>query len=319
MAAAPRIISLLPSATEMVYALGLGESLVGVTHECDYPPEARLKPAVVRNALPIETMTQGEIDRAVSERLRQGLSLYELDEVLVEQLSPDLIITQSLCDVCAPSGNEMERLLRSLSRKPQVLWMTPRNLEEIADNISELGRAAGRSAAAEKIVAERRDRLRSIARKAASAGHRPRVFCMEWLDPVFCSGHWVPEMVELAGGVDGVGQKGGESVRIDWQDVLDWDPEILVFMPCGYDLPAALQQAQALAAMQGYSQLAAVRNDRVHAVDASAYFARPGPRTLEGTELLAHLIHPELFGWDGPASAFAPVTLDAGAAARECA
>ena len=318
MASAPRIVSLLPSATEMVYALGLGEQLVGVTHECDYPPDARLKPTVVRNALPIGTMTQGEIDKAVSERLRQGLSLYELDEDLVEQLSPDIIITQSLCDVCAPSRDELARLLRSLSKNPEVLWMTPRSLSEIAANISDLGRAAGREAAAERLVAEGQARLQAIAEKAGGVARRPRVFCMEWLDPLYCSGHWVPEMVRLAGGIDELGREGSDSVRIAWEEVVDWSPEILIFMPCGYDLESALDQSSGLRELAGYAQVPAVRNGRVYAVDASAYFARPGPRTTDGTELMAHLIHPELFGWHGPSNAYAAIGAPAPAAAETC-
>jgi len=302
-----RIVSLLPSATEMVRALGLGDQLVGVTHECDYPAEACTKPAVVRNALPIETMTQSEIDSAVAERLRQGLSLYLLDEALIEQLSPDLIVTQSLCDVCAPSGNEMARLLAALSRKPEVLWMTPRNLEEIAGNILDLGRATGREAAAENLVAEGRARLVRISERALQAVHRPRVFCMEWLDPVYCSGHWVPEMVALAGGVDLIGREGGDSIRISWEDVAGWAPEILVYMPCGYNLAAALEQSAGLEDLPGFADLPAARGNRVYAVDASSYFARPGPRTIEGAELMAHLIHPELFDWHGPADAFARI------------
>lgn len=302
--AAQRIISLLPSATEMVYALGLGDRLVGVTHECDYPPDARSKRSVVRNALPIESMTQREIDVAVSERLRQGLSLYEIDATLVEELAPDLIITQSLCDVCAPSGNEMARLLSVLTKKPEILWMTPRTLGEIAGNILDLGIAANREAAAVRLVAEGEARIGRVADTARSLAHRPRVFCMEWLEPVYCSGHWIPEMVRIAGGVDGLGREGGDSVRVPWDDVLRWAPEVVIFMPCGYDLEKAVEQSHALAALPGFAELPAVRNGNVFAVDATDYFARPGPRVVEGTELLAHLIHPETFGWAGPPDAY---------------
>ncbi|MDP8913258.1 MAG: cobalamin-binding protein [Pseudomonadota bacterium] len=282
----------------MAYALELGENLVGVTHECDFPAEARSKPAVVRNALPIETMTQREIDSAVADRLRQGLSLYELDAALIEELSPDLIITQSLCDVCAPSGNEIAKLLERLSKKPEILWMTPRNLSEIAENVDSLGAATGRQAEARTLLEQWRSRLEVVQERSALAAYRPRVFCMEWLDPVYCSGHWVPEMVRLAGGIDGLGREGGDSVRITWDQVLDWAPEVLVFMPCGYALQAATEQAAGLAALPGFGTVPAVRGGKVYAVDASAYFARPGPRVVEGTELLAHLIHPGLFQWD---------------------
>ncbi len=288
----------------MAYALGLGPNLVGVTHECDYPPEARSKPSVVRNALPIETMTQSEIDAAVSERLRQGLSLYELDAEMIEALSPDLIITQSLCDVCAPSGNEIADLLLRLSKKPELVWMSPRNLAEIAGNIETLGAATGRQAEAVVFVEEAKERLKRVGERSKLASHRPRVFCMEWLDPIYCSGHWVPEMVWLAGGVDALGQKGGDSVRVTWDSVAKWAPEILVFMPCGYGLEAAIEQAKGLADVPGFETLPAAQRRQVYAVDASAYFARPGPRVVQGTELLAHLVHPEIFEWQGGGDGF---------------
>lgn len=294
---ARRIVSLLPSATEMAFALGLSEQLVGVTHECDYPPQARARLAVVRNALPIESMTEREIDEAVAGRLRAGLSLYELDAALIDELAPDLIITQSLCDVCAPSGNEIARLLEQLRRTPDLLWMSPSNLAGIEQNILELGRAAGVEEEAARIVADGRGRLNAVA-KATAGLKKPRIFCMEWLDPVYCSGHWVPEMVRIAGGTDALGREGADSVRIDWQAVLDWAPEVLIFMPCGYRLDQALDRAPALRDLPGFFDLPATQQGRVFAVDANAYFARPGPRVVEGVELLAHLLHPERFGWD---------------------
>ena len=304
MPAAPRIVSLLPSATEMAYALGLGDSLVGVTHECDYPWAARSKPVVVRNALPVETMSEAEIDAAVSERLRQGLSLYELDAGLIDRLAPDLIITQSLCDVCAPSGNEIASLLGRLRKRPELLWMSPSDIRGIENNILALGEATGRTGEASLLVSQGRARLEELAAATGALEQRPRVFCMEWLDPVYCSGHWIPEMVRLAGGRDGLGREGGDSIRIDWQSVVEWAPEVLIFMPCGYRLDDALERAPALRALPGYSDLPAARNGRVYVVDANAYFARPGPRVVEGAELLAHLIHPTRFGWEGPRDAF---------------
>lgn len=294
----------------MVFALGLGDQLVGVTHECDYPLGARSKPAVVRNVLPIETMSQAEIDAAVSERMRQGLSLYEIDAPLIEKLSPDLIITQSLCDVCAPSDRELEQLLGALSRKPEILAMTPRNLGEIFGNVHDLGEATGRNAAAEALIEDARTRLELVAERSAGAAHRPRVFCMEWLEPVYCSGHWVPEMVRIAGGIDEVGRKGADSIRVSWEHVLASQPEVLIFMPCGYGLDAAAREAQALSKLPGFGDLPAARSGRVYAVDASAYFARPGPRVVEGTELLAHLIHPELFSGDAASERFSAVSLE---------
>lgn len=309
---ARRIVSLLPSATEMVFALGLGDELVGVTHECDYPITARSRHSVVRNALPIESMSQHEIDVAVTQRLRDGLSIYELDDALIERLAPDLIITQSLCDVCAPSGNDLARLLTQLSTKPEILWMTPHSLAEIEDNIRDLGCATGRDAAATSLIEGGRQRIAHLAETVKRAPNRPRVFCMEWLDPVYCSGHWVPEMVEIAGGIDALGRKGTDSVRIQWQDVLDWAPEVLVIMPCGYSLGAAFERARGLFDMPGYASLPALRDNRAYVVDANSYFARPGPRVVEGTELLAHLFHPDVVDWTGPSDAYCRLTMNAG-------
>ena len=292
-----RIVSFLPSATEMACALGLSESLVGITHECDYPPEVKIKPVVVRNVLPIETMSQSEIDVAVAERIRNGLSLYEIDEELLRKLSPDLILTQNLCQVCAPSGNEVSQVLRALPGAPQILWLTPQSLNEIFANVGELGAATGRTVQAEALVKDCHSRLEKLASVTAQASSLPRVFCMEWLDPVYASGHWVPELVKLAGGVDELGREGGESVRVSWEQIVEWAPEVLIIMPCGFNLQQTMKQISSTFG-RSYSQffeLPAVLNGRVYAVDANSYFARPGPRVVEGAELLAHLIHPDLF------------------------
>jgi iron complex transport system substrate-binding protein len=288
----------------MVCALGLGERLVGITHECDYPPEVKGKPVVVRNALPIERMSQREIDESVTRRMKDGLSLYEVDERLLQELAPDLILTQNLCQVCAPSGNEVSRLLKSLSKKPEILWLTPRTLAEIDDNLRELGRATDRVAEAEELITRGRARLAKIAAATRDLPARPRVFCMEWLDPVYCSGHWMPEMVGIAGGVDGLAREGTDSVRIPWDEVLKWAPEVLIITPCGFNLDKVLELAPQLYDYPGWADLPAVRQGRVYAVDANSYFARPGPRVVEGTELLAHLIHPDLFSWAGSEEAY---------------
>jgi iron complex transport system substrate-binding protein len=298
------IVSFLPSATEMACALGLADQLVGITHECDYPPEIKGKAVVVRNALPIEKMTQSEIDTAVAQRLREGNSLYEVDERLLQELAPDLILTQDLCQVCAPSGNEVSQALNMLLKKPQILWLTPNSLEQIAANIRELGEATGRGKEARELIASGRARLEAISAVTRNLPHRPRVFCMEWLDPVYCSGHWVPEMVRVAGGIDAISREGMDSVRIPWEDVVKWAPEVLIITPCGFNLEQVIEQSHRLLNYSGWLDLPAVRQGRVYAVDANSYFARPGPRVVDGTELLAHLIHPELFAWNGPASAY---------------
>ena len=299
-----RIVSFLPSATEMVCALGLSDQLVGITHECDYPPEIAAKPVVVRNALPIETMSQSEIDKAVSDRLRNGQSLYQIDEKLLHELAPDLIITQDLCQVCAPSGNEVSHVLKSLPCKPEILWMTPKSIAEIFENIRNLGQATGRSKEAAQLIEEGYAKLERIEAATRNLANRPRVFCLEWIDPVYCSGHWVPEMVRIAGGIDELGREGTDSIRIAWNDVLSWSPEVLIVMPCGFNLDKVVEQAPQLSNYAGWRDLPAVRSGRVFAVDANSYFARPGPRVVEGTELIAHLIHPELLEWKGSPRAF---------------
>jgi iron complex transport system substrate-binding protein len=293
----------------MACALGLDDRLVGITHECDYPPEIRDRPIVVRSAIPIEHMTQREIDRAVAERLRTGQSLYQIDENLLRQIAPDMILTQDLCQVCAPSGNEVAQLLGALPNRPQILWQTPKCIEEIFDSLQELGAATGCSQRAEELIATSRARLENVAAMTRRIAVRPRVFCMEWVDPVFCSGHWVPEMVALAGGRDDLGRERADSIRISWQDVVQWAPDVLIVMPCGMDADKTASQAQQLFAYPNWPDIPAVRNNRVYAVDANSYFARPGPRVVDGVELLAHLLYPNLFEWKGSPKAFRKMAL----------
>jgi iron complex transport system substrate-binding protein len=304
----PRIVSFLPAATEMVFALGAGGQLAGITHECDYPSEVKAKPVVVRPVLPLETMSLREIDVAVAARIGSGASLYTVDENLLSALRPDLILTQNLCQVCAPSGNDLASALKLLHPTPDILWMSPHSLAGIFENIRELGQALGLSREADAFVEQGRRRLATVADRAAQASTRPRIFCMEWADPVYCAGHWVPEMVDLAGGRDELARRGTDSVRMAWADVVAWAPEVLVFAPCGFNLEKALQQVSYLERLPGWAELPAVRNQRAYVVDANSYFARPGPRVVEGTELIAHLIHPELFSWNGPAGAFRKIS-----------
>ncbi len=300
----PRIISFLPAATEMACSLGLAPHLVGVTHECDFPPEVRGKPVVVRSALPVENMTAAEIDAAVSQCLRSGRSLYQVDELLLQQLAPTHILTQALCQVCAPSGNEITRALNALAHKPEILWFTPHCLEDIFTNLSELARATGRSAQAAALIASARARLQNTAGRLSGESSRPRVLFLEWTDPYFSCGHWVPEMIRIAGGEDRLGRSGADSIRIAWPDIASWAPEILIIAPCGFDTPKSFELAMRLLRQPGWRDLPALRQHRVFAVDANSYFARPALRLIEGVELLAHLIHPHLCPWLGPADAF---------------
>jgi iron complex transport system substrate-binding protein len=299
-----RLISFLPAATEMVFALGLGDRLVGVSHECDFPAPAKTKPVVVKPVLPLEKMSLREIDAAVAERIGSGQNLYQVDERLLEQLAPTHILTQALCQVCAPSGNEITRALAALPVKPKILWLTPRTIAEIFGNLRELGAATGRLAQAEELNAAANARLQNVIELRKKTPRRPRVFCLEWIDPYYCCGHWVPEMVELAGGEDALGRKGTDSVRVSWTDIAALSPEILVVSPCGFGVEEAVEQAKQLLQQPGWNNLPAVLNDRVFAVNSNAYFSRPGPRVVDGVELLAHLIHPELCDWRGSGNAF---------------
>lgn len=299
-----RIVSFLPSATEMAFELGLGDQLLAVSHECDYPAAAKSKPVVVRPVLPVEHMAQAEIDAQVTQRLRDGQSLYELDAEAIRELSPDLILTQDLCQVCAASGNEATQLIASLTKQPRILSMTPKSLEGIFANVQELGEATGTAARARQLIVVARARLANVAIRTGVAARRVRVFCMEWLDPPYCCGHWVPEMIDFAGGTDELARRGTDSVRIAWERVRSFAPEVLVVMPCGYGLARAATLAQSLRHLPGWQELPAVRSGQAYVVDANSYFARPGLRVVEGTVLLAHLLHPHLVEWDGPPGAF---------------
>ncbi|MGQ0702162.1 MAG: cobalamin-binding protein [Gemmatimonadales bacterium] len=283
----PRIVSFLPAGTEIAYALGAGAELVGRSHECDYPPEAIGLPVVSRPALALEGRTPDEVDRAVAERLRSGESLYEIDEHLLRDLAPEIILTQDLCQVCAPSGHELSRAVRELPGNPKIVWLSPGNLFEIEQNILAVGEATGRIPEARALIERNRERIAKVRRAVSSAPVR-QVVVLEWVDPPFAAGHWVPEMVSYAGGRELLGHPGAKSERVTLDAVRAAAPEIVILAPCGFGLDRALELGARLPEMPGAEAIA---------VDANAYFARPGPRVAEGIELLAHLFHPEQFAW----------------------
>jgi iron complex transport system substrate-binding protein len=282
-----RIVSFLPAGTEMVHALGAGAELVGRSHECDYPSSVMTLPVVSRPVLDLDDASPAAIDVAVAQRMDSGDTLYRIDEVLLRELKPDVILTQNLCRVCAPSGDELTRAVRKFDLRPEVLFLTPRNIAEIVENVLAVGRAIGRSSEAASLVSAHEKRLTKVRAAVADAPAR-RVVFLEWTEPLFCGGHWVPEMISLAGGNDPLGRPGEDSVRMDWDDVAKVQPETIIVSPCGYRLERAAELAR---------QMPQTSDAAVYAVDANAYFARPGPRVIEGVELLAHLFHPDLVSW----------------------
>jgi iron complex transport system substrate-binding protein len=272
----------------MVHALGAATELVGRSHECDYPASVAALPVVSRPVLNLDEASPESIDRAVAEQMENGETLYRIDEVLLRDLRPDVILTQNLCRVCAPSGDELTRAVRKFDLRPEVLFLTPQTLDEIDRNILEVGRAIGRTEEAAKVLQSNRERLKHV-RNAVSKAPRRRVVFLEWTDPLFCGGHWVPEMICAAGGDDPLGRSGADSVRMTWDDVVNAEPEMIVVSPCGYRLDRSIELARKLPRATGAE---------VYAVDANGYFARPGPRVVEGVELLAHLFHPSLVQWN---------------------
>jgi iron complex transport system substrate-binding protein len=282
-----RIVSLVPHATELLFALGLGDQVIAVTHECDHPLEALQRPRVTRDALPAG-LSAHEIDAAVRERTERGDAIYELDEPTLSALQPDLIVTQALCPVCAVSYTEVAELAKRIPSRPLVISLDPRTLGETLGDVRTVADATdSRERGVELIeaAAARIDRVKLAVRQAT----RPRVAALEWLDPVFVAGHWTPQLIELAGGEDVLGMPGEPSIAVSWEMVIAARPEIVIVMPCGYDAPRAHQEA-----LEHRAVLSTVGARQVVAVNASAYFSRPGPRLIDGLELLAQILHPEL-------------------------
>jgi iron complex transport system substrate-binding protein len=290
-----RICSFLPSATEIVYALGLGDNLVGVTHECDYPPETKEKLQVIASRMNPGELKSKEIDEAVSESIRSGKSIYIVDKEALREANPDIILTQELCKVCTVTGNEVVEAVKVLGHLPQVISLEPKTLDGILDTILQVGEATGRIGQAERLVDGLRSRIEAVKLSLSGEKDRKRVLCLEWLDPLYVAGHWVPEMVEIAGGICGIGKAGEPSFRISWDEVLDFSPQIVVVMPCGFDVERTLQEIDPLISYENWHRIPAARRGHVYLVDANSYFSRPGPRVVDGLEILARVFHPEIF------------------------
>ena len=308
-----KIVSLLPSATEIVCALGLEENLVGVTHECDYPPSVAGKPVLTASRISHQRMTSAEIDHAVRSQLDGHGSIYDLDEKLLAELKPDLILTQELCEVCAVSYKTVQKAAKMYVSGAQVLSLEPNTIEDIFENIRTVGALCSVEEKAEEVVADLRSRLETIQDRIRKANPqseipnpkskwseiqnpRSKVFMLEWLDPPFAPGHWVPEQVRVAGGICLLGEAGKKSVATTYEKIVETAPDILVMIPCGYYKEDVLRQLENTTFPENFRSIPAVRNDQVWALDATAYFSRPAPRVARGAEILAKIVHPGVFG-----------------------
>ena len=287
-----RIVSLLPSATEILYAIGVGDQVVGVTHECDFPPEARSKPRLTSNSLPSASRA-ADIDRHVRARLHAGSSIYALDAALLESLEPDLIVTQELCPVCAVSYQTVSAAVRRLRGDPRLISLEPSSLEDVYATIASLGELVGRTDAAHEVMRDLRARERRL-RELTADRSRPTTLVLEWTDPPMSGGHWTPGLVELAGGTPVLANPGADSQRLDWNAIVAADPEMIIVVPCGFNLDATVSAARELSAVLQWQTLRAVRSGNVAVVDGNAYVNRPGPRLLDSAEIFAAAIHPEL-------------------------
>jgi iron complex transport system substrate-binding protein len=300
-----RVCSLLPSATEILFSLGLGDSVVGVTHECDFPPEAAGKPVLIRPRVD-PGAKPADLDRQVAELVQRGESIYAVDAELLKSLAPDLIVTQDLCHVCAASPDDLATALAQLPKRPRVLSLTPHSLTDVWGDIRRVGEATGRRREAQALAITLEQRMAAIEMKVARAAPRPRVLCLEWLDPFYVGGHWVPEMVAKAGGEDVLGRAGEPSFRVTARQIADSRPDMIVVMPCGYNLERADRESKAAHWPESWSDLPAMRDKQIFTVDANSYFSRPGPRLADGIAVLAQILHREL-SVEAPAPAYSRI------------
>ncbi len=293
-----RIVSFLPSATETLYELGAGNQIVGVTHECNYPSQARKKPQVIRSSFDPGQMTGRDIDNKIVELMRTGKDIYIVDENTLKRVSPDLIVAQGLCEVCSPFTKEIDRAVSLLGdRRPDLLVLDPHDLDDILVSIMDVAEKIGKVREGRKLVASLQKRIDVVRRSSSvmmmKVKLRPKVLCVEWIDPLFTAGHWVPQMVEYAGGINGLSSTGEPSRRMDIDEAVQLDPDIIVLMPCGFDIEKTLKELPMLARNEKWKSLQAVKNGNIYAVNANAYFSKPGPRTVIGLEIMAKILHPE--------------------------
>ena len=289
-----RICSFLPSGTEIIFALGLGDALYAVSHECDYPKAALAKPKVVRSKFDADKMSSQEIDRIVTEMYQRGERIYEVDEEVLREAKPDLVLTQELCDVCAVSYEDVRHAASRLEYPPNVVSLDPASIGNMLEDIQMVGDLCGVSDVAAAFVAQLNERIDAV-RCKSSAGSTPRVACIEWLEPPIVAGHWIPQMVELAGGIDALAKPGAPSRRVTMEELAASEPDVLVLMPCGMNAERAREEFEGLENLSEWQKLPAVANGRAYFVDSGAYFSRSGPRLVDGLEQMAHITHPDRF------------------------
>jgi iron complex transport system substrate-binding protein len=290
-----RIVSLLPGATEIAAALGLMDQVVGVSHECDFPSEANQRPRVTHCPLRDAGLKSQEVDEWVRRALRENGTIYTIDEPLLRKLRPDVILTQKLCDVCAVGYGTVARLAETLPGPPTIVNLEPSSVSDIFDDIRRVAKVCDAPERADKLLSQVSDRIEGVRRRVNRIRYRPRCFLMEWVDPPFCSGHWGPELVEIAGGYDALGRKRQPSRQIEWQDVIDTRPDVIVLALCGYNIDHARRDYEILRGFPEFNSLPAARRGEIYLVDASAYFARPGPRIVDSVEILAGILHRKEF------------------------
>jgi len=302
-----RICSLLPGATEIVHSLGLIDQIVGISDDCDYPPEVRNKPIISKSKISAKNYSSGAIHRKIDDHRHSGLGQYDLKESELERVNPDLILTQELCEVCAVPYSQVVKAAKILGDKVKIVSLEPRTLSDVLDNIRLVGSLTGTEAKSEVVVRELAKRIQYVKSRTLDVETRPRVLSVEWTDPLIAGGHWVPEMVDLAGGLDGILKTGDWSVRLAWSQIVDFDPEVIIVMPCSHNLDEASREVKTLRKIDGWHRLTAVRNGNVYAVEASSFFSRSGPRLVDGLEILAEILHGDIFHGLAPKDSYVKI------------
>jgi len=302
------IVSFLPSATEILLELGINNELVGVTHECNYPEEAKLKPRIINSAFDASTMSSKEIDDKIVELFGNGKDIYNINDNVLKQLKPDIIVAQGICEVCSPFTNEIKHAISILGYNPQVLILDPHTLSDILDNIYEIAKNVGKIKEGKNLVKSLNDKINDIKKitKLKSKENLPRILCLEWIDPFFTAGHWVPDMVEIAGGINGLSKPKEQSRRASLEEIKKFDPDKIILMPCGFNIERTIKEYKntTLNKNQEWNSLRAIKNNAIYVVDAGSYFSKPGPRTIIGIEILAKIISPNEFKDKAPENSY---------------